>query len=133
MSEWSVVSTWGASKHHNGIKECLSGASCQPEGSVVSTWGASKHHNNPTKLVSLVQGGHHHHLIECNLFLPWYSWKFNHLVFNSKHMVTQLSSTLLGIHVHSNLYLKGTQGNPKICLFWAVALHIQVKIICTIY
>ena len=29
--------------------------------------------------------GHHHHLIKCNLFSPWYSLKIAHLVWNNNH------------------------------------------------
>jgi hypothetical protein len=28
---------------------------------------------------------HHRHLIECDLFLPWYSWKIAHLALNYNH------------------------------------------------
>ena len=37
----------------------------------------SKHNKDPStgKRVSLVQSGHHHHLIKSNLFSPSYSWK----------------------------------------------------------
>ena len=41
------------------------------------------------KCVDQVESGHHHnHFIEHNLFLPWYSWKIAHLVFN-KQILTQ--------------------------------------------
>ena len=36
-------------------------------------------------------------------------------------------------NVQSNLYVKDTQGNLKMCLLWAVALYIQVKIIRTFH
>ena len=42
--------------------------------------------------VGLVQSGHHH-LIECNLFSPWYSWKIAHLALNNKHSLTRTSDT----------------------------------------
>jgi len=29
---------------------------------------------NQVKRVGLVQSGHNHYLIKCNLFSPWYSW-----------------------------------------------------------
>ena len=32
-----------------------------------------------------------------------------------------------------NLYIKATQGNLKMWSLWAVALYLQVKIICTIH
>jgi hypothetical protein len=37
---------------------------------------------------SLLQNGHYHHFIECNLFLPWYtcSWKIAHLALNNNHL-----------------------------------------------
>ena len=51
MSEWSDVSTCG----------------------LLFQWPSTI--KNSTKHFGLVQGGHHYHLIECKLFLPWYSWK----------------------------------------------------------
>ena len=35
--------------------------------------------------------------------------------------------------MQSNLSIKGTQGKPKMCPLLAVALYIQVKIICPIF
>ena len=32
-----------------------------------------------TKRVGLVQSQHHYHLVECNVFSPWYSWQNAHL------------------------------------------------------
>ena len=31
------------------------------------------------KRVGLVQSQHHYHLVECNVFSPWYSWQNAHL------------------------------------------------------
>jgi hypothetical protein len=44
--------------------------------------------------VGLVQCGHHHHLIEINVFLPWYSWKIAELALNNNHSLTQRLSTV---------------------------------------
>ena len=38
--------------------------------------------------VGLVQSGHHHHFIECNLFSAWYSWKIPELVLSNNHSLT---------------------------------------------
>ena len=35
---------------------------------------------NHCSTVHTVQNRHHHHLIECNLFSPWYRWTFDHLI-----------------------------------------------------
>ena len=43
---------------------------------------------NPAKRVGLVQSGHLHYFIECNLFLPWYNWNIAHLVINNDHSIT---------------------------------------------
>jgi hypothetical protein len=49
---------------------CRGGATCLPADCCLSEL-ALKH---PTKRIRLVESGYHH-LFECNLFSPWYSWK----------------------------------------------------------
>ena len=34
----------------------------------------SYHYKGPIKHIGLLQGAYHHHFIECDLFLQWYSW-----------------------------------------------------------
>ena len=43
----------------------------------------SKHNKNSTDTVGLVQSGHHYHLIECNLFSPWYRWNIDPMLTHS--------------------------------------------------
>jgi len=45
----------------------------------------SYHYKNSNKRVVLVQSRHHYHLIECNLFWPWCSWKIAHLALIITH------------------------------------------------
>jgi hypothetical protein len=43
-----------------------------------------------TQHVGLVQSGDYYHLIECNLFSPWYSWKFVHFALTTiNHSLNQ--------------------------------------------
>jgi hypothetical protein len=37
------------------------------------------------KANSLVQSGHHHHLIECAFFSPWYGWRTTNFALNNNH------------------------------------------------
>ena len=63
----------------------------------------SKHYANPTKSVGRVQSGHHH-VNECNVFSPWYSWKQNtYLAFNNNHPLTD--SAYYKLFVFFNLIL----------------------------
>ena len=51
-------------------------------------WASTK--KNRTKHVGLVQSGDYYHLIECNLFSPWYSWKFVHFALSTiNHSLNQ--------------------------------------------
>jgi hypothetical protein len=69
----------------------------------VSQWGDmfisrllfqwARYYKNPTKHVGLVQSGPQIHLIEINLFSPWYSWKIAELVLN----ITTHSLTIIWI------------------------------------
>ena len=68
-----------------------SGATCLPVKTVVSV---IYHYKNHTKRVGVVQS-RHHHLIKCNLFLPWYSWKIAQLVLNKSHSLTHYSLCFL--------------------------------------
>jgi hypothetical protein len=43
---------------------------------------------------NLVQSRHHYHFIECNLFLPHYSWKIPHLLLNNNHSLNTSSYIL---------------------------------------
>ena len=38
-----------------------------------------------SKRVYIVQSGHYHHLIVCNLFSLWYGWKHANLTFKNNH------------------------------------------------
>jgi hypothetical protein len=38
--------------------------------------------------VGLLQRWHHYHLIECNLFSPWYGWDIAHLALSNNHSLT---------------------------------------------
>jgi len=42
------------------------------------SWTVSVSYHN-RYLIKRIQSGHHPHLIESNLFSPWYSWKIAHL------------------------------------------------------
>jgi hypothetical protein len=44
-----------------------------------------------TKHVDLVQRRHHYYLINCNLFLLWYSWKIALLALNNNRSLTPVS------------------------------------------
>jgi predicted transcriptional regulator len=50
---------------------CTSGQTCHAMDCCFSELALYK---NPIRRVDLVQTGHRHHFIECNLFSPWYSW-----------------------------------------------------------
>ena len=60
---------------------------------IVSEWSDMSTHRllfqwatDSIKHVGQVQSGHHHHFIECNLFLSWYGWKIVHsLKISNKH------------------------------------------------
>ena len=41
------------------------------------------YYENSSQPVNLVQIRYHYHLIDCNLFLPWYSWNISHLALNN--------------------------------------------------
>ena len=46
----------------------------------------------------LIQCGHRHHIIECNLFSPWYSWNVYH--FGVKWQSLTHSGTLSFLHIY---------------------------------
>jgi hypothetical protein len=93
---------------------------------------------NSTWHVCLVQRGYHYHLIKCNLFSPSYSWKIAHFALNNNHSFTHSPYYLRLIMTHAihycrhnlttDLYIKATQGNLKMCPLWAVAFYIQLKL-----
>jgi hypothetical protein len=62
---------------------CTRWATCPP--AVVSV---SYYYKNQIERVDLVQSGHHHHFIHCNLFSLWHSWKIAHLILNNHHSLT---------------------------------------------
>ena len=49
-----------------------------------------------TQHVGLAQS--RHHLIECNVFLPWYSWKIDHLVIKKQPHTYSLINCEMGIN-----------------------------------
>ena len=71
----------------------------------------------------------------------WFKWRWDFFIFQPIRFYdtirawTTIYSTG-GEHTNDNtnavVYIKGIQGNLKKCPLWAVALNIQVKIICTI-
>ena len=52
-------------------------------------------HVYPWTFVTLEQSRHHYHLIKCNLFSPWYSWKNAHLALNNNHSLTHLKRKVI--------------------------------------
>ena len=63
-----------------------------------------------TKCVGLVQSGQHHHLIEGNLFSPWYTWKIAHLILNNNYCIHSTAVPILEGHPFCNgnmVLLKG--------------------------
>ena len=49
------------------------------------------HKKSIPKRVGLIQSESHHHLIENNLFSPWYSWKIAKLALNNNQSLTHYS------------------------------------------
>jgi hypothetical protein len=64
---------------------CLNGATCLPTDCCFSELALNK---NPNGHIDLVQSKHHHHLIKCNLFLPWYGWIIAHLALSNNHSLS---------------------------------------------
>jgi hypothetical protein len=83
---------------------CQSGATCLPADCCFSEIALY----NPTKHVVLVQSGHHHHSIECNLFSPWYSWLIVHLALNNTHSHSNYKWVLLIYNTHTHISTRST-------------------------
>ena len=84
----------------------------------------SWHNKNPTKDVGLEQSGpHHHHLIENNLFSPWYSWKIAELALNNNHSLYIQKLTFLKVILH-------TISPQEICIspYWSTHLWPPSKL-----
>ena len=47
---------------------------------------------------------------------------------SKRHLIWICGFHLQLIHIQSNLYIKATQGNLKVCSLWAVVLYIHVNI-----
>ena len=52
------------------------------------------------------------------------------IIYNNDQLNYPTNHSNQSTKVQSNLSIKGTQGYLKMCPLWAVALYIQVKIIC---
>ena len=54
----------------------------------------------------LIQSEHHFHLIECNIFSPWYGWKFSHFTLNNNHslIIVALRTLVLILILCHTLY-----------------------------
>jgi hypothetical protein len=60
---------------------------------------------------------HHHHFIECVLFLPLYSWKISHMVLNNNHSLTHCNN----YSMFKPKYLMNSKQSSR----WAPVLHFQ--------
>ena len=49
---------------------------------------------------------------------------------NGKDQEFDYNSLIIGKYNQTCIYIKGTDGNMKMCTLWAVAIYTQLQIIC---
>ena len=79
---------------------------------------------NPTKHVGQVQSKHHYHLIECNLFSPWYSWKIAHLALNNNHSLKLHNTVNTNSYQGNDPHSTSNSSNTEECRSWLVSCYI---------
>jgi hypothetical protein len=84
-------------------------------------------YKNPTKRVGLqlVQNGPHHHLIENNLFSPWYIWKIGELALLNNHSLTY--SLRVFIWFDPSQYLPIVSIAYQWLIFWPMLIYMELN------
>ena len=72
----------------------------------------ASYRKNPITHIGLVQNKHHHHFMECKLFLSWYSWKVAHLALKNNHSLSKVSTEDKGLTTPWVLHIHWTMTNP---------------------